>query len=121
MQFSDECKYSPSGFVKKHTVRVGGSESLNKVNQVPNNGASVMVCASYRENVVGPYLFENKNVTGDTFKWLRYSAIRSLRENPEDTIFIRVGCLHSSSFLCVSTWNKSSQPLNGKCWPHFMP
>lgn len=91
--FSDECQFSLSGSVNKQNCRVWGTERPNLVFDTPQNSPSVMVwCALSRREIIGPYFFENENVTGATYKrLLRYFLFPKLRDYPENLIFQQDG------------------------------
>lgn len=91
--FSDECKFSLSGQVNKQNCRIWGSERPQQVYEAPNNAPSVMVwCALSKNEIIGPYFFENENVTGQSYKrMLRYYVFPRLRNYPEDMIFQQDG------------------------------
>ncbi len=87
--FSDECKFSLSGKVNKQNCRIWGTERPNQVYETLHNSSSVMVwCAMSKSPVTGPYLFENENVTGSTYKrMLLYFLFPKLQNYPENMIF----------------------------------
>lgn len=91
--FSDECKFTLSGQVNKQNCRIWGTERPNEVYETRTNSPSVMVwCAMSKNGIIGPYFFENENVTGTTYKrMLRYFLFPKLRDYPEDMIFQQDG------------------------------
>ena len=91
--FTDECKFSLSGFVNKQNCRIWGSERPNEVYQTPHNSPSVMVwCGVSKNEIIGPYFFGNETVTGESYKkLLRYYAFPKLRDYPDNTIFQQDG------------------------------
>ncbi len=91
--FSDECKFSLSGTVNKQNCRIWGTERPNQVYETLHNSPSVMVwCAMSKSGVIGPYFFENENVTGSTYKrMLRYFLFPKLQNYPENMIFQQDG------------------------------
>ena len=91
--FSDECKFSLSGVVNKQNCRIWGTERPNEVYETLHNSPSVMVwCALSQNEIIGPYFFENENVTGSTYKrMLRYFLFPKPRNYPETMIFQQDG------------------------------
>ena len=54
-----------SGSVNKQNFRICESERPNEVSETLQNSPSVMVwCALSKKEVIGPYFFEDGNVTG---------------------------------------------------------
>ena len=67
--FSDECKFSLSWAVNKQNCRTCGTQRPNKVYETLFNSPYVLDwCAVSKNEVMGPYCFENENVTGSTYK-----------------------------------------------------
>ena len=91
--FSDECKFSLSGSVNKQNCRIWGLERPKEVYETLHNSPSIMVwCALSESEIIGPYFFENENVTGSTYKrMLRYFLLPKLQGYPEDMIFQQDG------------------------------
>ena len=82
--FSDECKFLLSGRVNKQNCRIWGTKRPKQVHEVPQHSPSVMVfCAGTKHEIIGPYFFENENVTQHSYKrMLRYIAFARLRNYP---------------------------------------
>ena len=80
--FSDECKFSLSGSVNNQNSRIWGSERPNKVYETLRNSPSIMVwCAPSESEITWLYFFENRNVTGSTYKrMLRYFFVSQARK-----------------------------------------
>lgn len=85
MEFSDECKFSLSGFLHKHNCRARSLERLNEVYQVLNNVPSFIVrWAIPKKELIAPHFFEIENLTRGTYKILPwYYAFMKLREHLE--------------------------------------
>ena len=91
--FSDECIFRINGHVNKQNVRISAKEKPNQVNQAPLNSPGVMVwCAIANTKIIGPFFFENENVTGASYRNMliqyafpRFSSLR------EDYIFMQDG------------------------------
>ena len=67
--FSDECKFSLFGSVNKQNCRIRRNERPNEVYETFQNSPSVMVwCALSKKEIIGPFFFEDGNVTGSTYK-----------------------------------------------------
>jgi hypothetical protein len=91
--FSDECSFSLSGGVNKQNCRIWGSERPQEVYESPQSAPSIMVwCAISKKGIIGPYFYENENVTGETYKkMLRYYFFPKLRDYSSDVIFQQDG------------------------------
>ncbi len=86
-------KFSLPGTVNKQNCRIWGTERPNQVYETLHNSPSVMVwCAMSKSGVIGPYFFENENVTGSTYKrMLRYFLFPKLQNYSENMIFQQDG------------------------------
>jgi len=91
--FSDECSVSLGGAVNKQNCRIWGTERPDTVYQSPQSTQSIMVwCAMSRHEVIGPYFFENGNVTGNSYKkMLRYFFFPKVRDYPDNWLFQQDG------------------------------
>ena len=126
--FSDECHFSLSGRVNKQNCRIWGTERPQVVYEAPQSAPSIMVwCAISEKEVIGPYFFENENVTGDTYKrMLRYYAFPRLRDYPESMIFQQDGApphfaltvRHYLDFKLPNRWIGRAGPIS---WPARSP
>ena len=126
--FSDECKFSLSGKVNKQNFRIWGTERPNEVYETLHNSPSVLIwCTMSKTEIIGPYFFENENVTGSSYKrMLRYFLFPRLRDYPETIIFQQDGALpHYSnevrSYLdrkLPGRWMGRSGPIS---WPSRSP
>lgn len=87
--FSDECHFSLSGHVNSQNCRIWGSERPKQVYETLQGAPSVMVwCGITAKEIIGPYFFDNENVTGDSYKkMLRYFVFRKLANYPDDMLF----------------------------------
>ena len=70
-----------------------GIRAPNEVYETLHNSPSIMVwCAISKSEIIGPYFFENENLSGSTYKrMLRYFLFPKLRGYPEDMIFQQIG------------------------------
>lgn len=56
-----------NGVVNRQSRSFGGAERPDKHNPVVKNSPSIMTsCAISKERVLGPYCFENENVTSES-------------------------------------------------------
>jgi len=91
--FSDECMFRINGVVNKQNVRIWGTERPEEINPIVLNSPGVMTwCAISKGRIIGPYFFENENVTGETYRsmLIRYAFPR-FRELREDFVFQQDG------------------------------
>lgn len=66
---SDKCRFSLSRKVNKQNGWIWVSKRPKKVYRTPQIFFSVMVwCTLSQKEIIGPYLFENKTVTGQSYK-----------------------------------------------------
>lgn len=91
--YSDECSFSLAGAVNKQNCRVWGTERPPEVYEVPQGAESIMVwCAISEKGIIGPYFFENGNVTGESyFKMVRYFFFPKVSNYPNDYFFQQDG------------------------------
>lgn len=91
--YSDECHILLAGGVNKQNYRIWGSQRPQEVYQAPQSAPSLMVwCAISKKGFIGPYFFENGNVTGASYRsMLRYFFFPKLRDYPADYIFQQDG------------------------------
>ena len=91
--FSDECTFRMNGYVKKQNFRISGERRPTQVNQAILNSPSVIFwCAISKKRVIGPFFFENENVTGESYrKMLVYYAFPRFERNFSDYIFMQDG------------------------------
>ena len=126
--FSDECSFSLGGAVNKQNCRIWGSERPDTVYESPQSTQSIMVwCALSKNEVIGPYFFENGNVTGDSYKrMLRYYLFPKLRNYPENMIFQQDGApphfaLPVRAYLDVKVPNRWMGRAGPIPWPARSP
>lgn len=66
--FSDECVFHVDGKVNKHNVRIWGTENPHAYREVARNSDKVTVwCAMSVNGVIGPYYFDEPNVSGASY------------------------------------------------------
>ena len=70
-----------------------GTERPNQVYETLHHSPSVTVwCAMSKSEVIGPYFFDNENVTGSTYKrMLPYLLFPELQNYPENMILKQDG------------------------------
>ncbi len=75
--------------MNKQNCRIWGIERPNEVYETLQNSQSIMIwCSSSRNEIIGPYLFKNENVTSRTYKrMLLYFLLPKLEGYPENLIF----------------------------------
>ena len=80
--------FHSQGRVNKQNCRIWGTEPMNQVNKVLQHSPSVMVwCVVSKYEIIGPYFFENENVTLHSNKrMLQYFAFLWLRNYPQNTL-----------------------------------
>lgn len=91
--FSDECIFRLNGYVNKQNVRIWGEQRPTQVHQATLNSPSVMVwCAISKQRVIGPFFFENENVTGESYRNMLINyAFPRFERNLSDYIFMQDG------------------------------
>lgn len=126
--FSDECIFRLNGHVNKQNVRIWGTERPNEGNEVYQHSPSVMAwCAIAKTKVIGPYFFENGNVTGESYRnMLIHYAFPRFASLPDDYIFHQDGAPpHYSNRVRAYLDNKRPDNWIGRggpvAWPPRSP
>ena len=126
--FSDECVFHVDGKVNKHNVRIWGSENRHETREVSRDSAKVTVwCALAIDRVIGPYYFDERNVTGESYlNLLNNFFIPMLPDLPSNIIFQQDGAPpHYSRAVrelldseLPNSWIGRGGPIN---WPARSP
>ena len=126
--FSDECLFRISGSVNKQNVRIWGTERPTENNPVIMHSPSLMVwCAMSKERIIGPYFFENENVSGESYRnMLIHYAFPRLNNLRDDYIFQQDGApAHYSNRVKAYLNNKRPNNWIGRggpvAWPPRSP
>lgn len=106
---SDDCKFSLFGKLKERNYRICGSERAQQVHEAAHNSFLLTVwCALSEREIIVPYLFENRNVTGQSYKRMfRYYVFPRLRNYAEDKTIHRNGAFFTMPLIYGSTESKS--------------
>ena len=120
--YSEKPKFSLSGLVNKQICRIWGSERPNEVYETFQNSSSVMVwCTSSKKKIIGPYFFEDGNVTGSRCKrMLRHFLLPELRDYPESTILQEDGGPKLWQWSKRIFEQKASWTMDSKRWTDFI-
>uniref|UniRef100_UPI00358EB2A0 histone-lysine N-methyltransferase SETMAR-like n=1 Tax=Myxine glutinosa TaxID=7769 RepID=UPI00358EB2A0 len=91
--FSDEATFHLSGKVNRHNVRIWGLENPHETVEHERDSPKVNVfCAVSQIKVYGPFFFEGKTVTGQTYlEMLQNWLFPQLNEDSNDFIFQQDG------------------------------
>ena len=112
--FSDECMFRVNGSVNTQNVRIWGTENPYSVHEEVMNSPGIMAwCAMSEDRIIGPYFFENGNVTGASYRnMLNDYAFPRFQNLRNDYIFQQDGA-PAHTFNLVKAYLDTMRP---NCW-----
>ncbi|PNF28132.1 hypothetical protein B7P43_G07583 [Cryptotermes secundus] len=115
--FSDEATFRLSGTVNRHNVHIWGTEHPHETVEHERDSPKVNVfCAVSQKKVYGPFFFEGKTVTGQTYlDMLQNWLFTSLQADSHDFIFQQDGAL-PHWHLMVRAFLNEKVPLRWFGW-----